>query len=187
MKGLMQFRRLFIANCFIGLLGTLFVTWYLCFYITSPVKDTKNKASFEAMIDNNNIDASAQQASAADSNDEIDADEASVDVKKEIEEFSFDSEEEALLEILFDKKFVSNEGRVFIFHKDGSFEGFFDSSNTYVTGYKYTIASGDGGTKALRISDPTYKYYISYQLSLDYDQLDLYYKKGDFHMRFDLN
>ena len=187
----MRYRKIFLSNCIISFLVTLLITWYLCFYITSPMTDDKTKASsgkaFEAMLDNNRTDTAERTEAIPENNsDTIKADKMSVDVKKEIEDFSYSEEDDSVVEMLFDRKFVSDDGnRTFVLHKDGSFDGFFDSSRQSVTGYKYSI-SNDGGKRILRISDPSYRSYISYELSLDYDKLDLYYKKGDFHMRFSL-
>ena len=183
----MQYRKIFLSNCIISFFATLIVTWYLCFYITSPVQgvDSKpaSKRSFEAMLDNSGKVKAEDET--ADS-DVIRAEKEGIDVKKEIEDFSYSEEDDAVLDVLYNKKFISDESkRIFILHKDGTFDGFFDSSEQYVTGYRFSI-SEDGGKRILRISDPSFRSYISYELSLDYNKLDLYYRKGDFHMRFDL-
>ena len=186
----MQYRKIFLSNCIIGFFATLIVTWYLCFYITSPVQgvDSKSasKRSFEAMLDNSGkVKAEDETDLSGNDPDVIKAGKESIDVKKEIEDFSYSEEDDAVLDVLYDKKFISDESRrTFIFHKDGTFDGFFDSSEQYVTGYRFSI-SEDGGKRILRISDPSFMSYISYELSLDYNKFDLYYRKGDFHMRFD--
>lgn len=74
--------------------------------------------------------------------------------------------------------YQAEDGMVFIFGTDGTFEGYFNAENTNVKQYKYEITGKIGVESFIKISNPTYTESVTYPLEITTDgKIYMYYSE----------
>ena len=75
--------------------------------------------------------------------------------------------------------YETEEGMVFTFNMDGTFDGYFNSDNPHVTHYNYDIVGEVGVESFIKISNPTFSESESYRLEFTSDGKILMYYSED--------
>lgn len=101
--------------------------------------------------------------------------------KKEEPKLSEEENYQVIYKALIPGTYEAEEGVVFTFNTDGTFNGYYNSENPNVTRYNYSIEGEIGVDSCIKISNPTFTESESYPLEFTSDgKILMYYSEDKF-------